>query len=432
LKLSPDSGLIDTAFAYFAQIITILAGVAVQSCLAWFLGPSDRGSYAVCLVFGYIVGILSCFGIDGALQYYTASKKIDLSQIMSMTILLSLFSSILGLSIGVGLLNLDLEFFQKASTNSFLITLLYIPVSILDAVFTKLLIGLKEFKSISIFAFVKGSLNFIGLIILVYFLSLGIDGALYAIIIAWAITVAVQFIYMFQKYHFHLGVPLKRNILEILHYGRRFYFTRLGNIMNSQIGTVILAFFLTSAEIGYYAVATKLVAYVIIIPDGLGNALLPRVAASADGKIDLIMRCSRLSGSICGMILILLLVFIKPLIVILFSSSFLPVIPIVWILIPGILIRCITKILISYFNGINRPEIPSLATITGVTANLTSLLLFLPFMGLQGGAVAMSCGYLVNASVLLSRFSKFTKISFFSFWGLKKSDLAFLKKTIGL
>ena len=100
MKLSAKSGLADTGFVYLAQILTMVAGIAVQSCLAWFLGPSDRGSYAVCLVFGHVIGVLSCLGIDGALQYCVASNKMDVSQGVSTAIGLSIVCSLLGIIIG--------------------------------------------------------------------------------------------------------------------------------------------------------------------------------------------------------------------------------------------------------------------------------------------------------------------------------------------
>lgn len=426
MKLSAKSGLAETGFVYSAQIVTILAGIAVQGCLAWFLGPADRGSYAVCLIFGHVMGVLSCLGIDGALQYCVASNKMDVSQGVSVAISLHVVCSLLGVIIGFGLLELDLEFFTKSSRQAFMVALLYIPVSMLDAIFTKLFVGLREFRCIGVFSLIKGCLNLVNIVVALHIFSSGVAGALSAIIIGWTMTIILEAGYIHKKYHLRLQLPMKRQVVEVLNYGKRFYFTRLGNVMNFQIGIVILAFFVSSSDIGFYAVATKLIAYIIIIPDAVGNVLLPRIAVSKDGRFDLVAQCSRICGVVCGLAIIILLCVIKPLVLILFSSSFLSIIPLVWLLAPGVFIRCATKIMISYFNGTNHPEISSLATIAGVTTNLILLLCLLPSMGLKGGALAMSIGYTVNSVILFVNFLRLSGIPLMELILLRKSDLAFL------
>jgi len=419
--------MVETGFAYSSQMVTILTGIAIQSCLAWFLGPAGRGSYAVCLVFGYILGILVSLGIDGALQYYVASKKLNISQCISFALVIAIILGLLGMLLGFVMLEIKVEFFTKASRQAFTVALLYIPVSVLDAIFTKLFIGLREFKWLGIFSLIKGGVNLISIVIALYFLSSGVVGALLAITLSWLITIILELIYIHKKYHFRLQWLTKKQVSEVFNYGKRFYFTRLGNVMNSQIGTVILAFFLQPSDIGYYAVATKLGAYIIIIPDAVGNVLLSRIIMSNNGRSELVARCSRICGIICGMAIIFLLCTIKPLVLILLSPSFLPIIPLVWLLSPGVFIRCPSKIMIPYFNGTNRPEISSLATIAGVSANLLALLLLLPLLGLKGGALAMTLGYITSSIILVAYFIKLSDISMSALFHFKKTDLFFLK-----
>jgi len=419
----------EAGFAYSSQVVTILMGIAIQSCLAWSLGPGKRGSYAVCLVYSYILGILVSLGIDGALQYYVASKKLNISKGISIALIVGTILGLLGMLFGFVMLNFEVEFFAKASKKAFTVALVYIPISVLDAILTKFLIGLREFRWLNIFSLVKGGVNLINIVIILYFLSYGVVGALLAINLSWLITILLELTYIRKKYHFHLQWPSKKEVFQIFNYGKRFYFTRMGNIMNSQIGTIILAFFVQPSEIGYYAVATKIGAYIIIIPDAISNVLLPRITISCHGRSELVAKCSRLCGIVCSMVVIFLLCTIKPLVVVLLSSAFLPIIPLVWLLSPGILIRCPAKIMIPYFNGTNRPEISSLATFVGVTINLLALLLLLPIFGLKGGVLALTSGYVTSSAILIIYFTKLSDISMSALFHFKKTDFFFLKKS---
>jgi len=70
------------------------------------------------------------------------------------------------------------------------------------------------------------------------------------------------------------------------------------------------------------------------------------------------------------------------------------------------LMRCCSKTLGVYFNGIGRPEINSVAIICAVVTNVILMYFLLPLYGITGAAIAATCGYLADAVVLIS-FYKF-------------------------
>ena len=89
------------------------------------------------------------------------------------------------------------------------------------------------------------------------------------------------------------------------------------------------------------------------------------------------------------------------------SHEFVPAVAVAWILLPGIVIRCCSKVLGTYFNGIGRPDICSFAIICAVITNVLLMYYLLPLKGITGAAIAASIGYLVDALVLLA-FYKFS------------------------
>jgi O-antigen/teichoic acid export membrane protein len=420
------SGTKDTITIFTAKIITLLVGIGMQSCLAWFLAPDGRGSYAVCLIFASLLGVLCGFGIDVAVQYYVASKKMSVSEGVSVALSYAAAGSLLAVSLGIIMMQMHLSFFTKASQESFYLALLFIPISMLTSFFPLLLIGLRQFKWMAIFSIIQSVVQLVGVIFLVWVFGLGVNGALGAILFTGLIVIVLNFILLHKKYGVILAWPSINHLHVIFLYGIRYYFARFSNILNFRIGTIILAFFVSRAEIGFFAVATQLMAYVIVIPDVLSNVLMPRIAADSNGRASLVAQSVRLSGTACGAIIIMLLLISKPLVQILLSPAFLPIVPLMWILAPGIFVRSISKIMIPYFNGTNHPGISSIAVVSGVATNLVFLAILLPIMGLSGAAWAMTLGYFVSSFILITKFHLMSSLTFVDVWKYKRKDITLL------
>lgn len=424
------SGTKDTIIIFTARIITLFFGIGTQSCLAWFLAPDGRGSYAVCLIFASLIGVLCGFGIDVAVQYHVASKKMSVSEGVSVALSYAAVGSLLAVSLGIIMMQMHLSFFTKASQESFYLALLFIPISMLTSFFPLLLIGLRQFKWMAIFSILQSGIQLIGVILLVWMFGLGVNGALTAVLLTGLIIIALNFIFLRKKYGVILAWPSINHLHIILLYGIRYYFARFSNILNFRIGTIILAFFVSRSEIGFFAVATQLIAYVIVIPDVLTKVLMPRIAADSNGRASLVAQSIRLSGIACGAIIIMLLLVSKLLVQILLSPDFLPIIPLLWILAPGIFVRSISKITIPYFNGTNHPGISSIAVVSGVATNLAFLAILLPLMGLSGAAWAMTIGYFVSSFVLIKKFHSMSSLTFIDVWKYKRKDITLLTDVV--
>jgi O-antigen/teichoic acid export membrane protein len=112
-----------------------------------------------------------------------------------------------------------------------------------------------------------------------------------------------------------------------------------------------------------------------------------------------------------------------PMVSILLSPKFLPVVPVFRILALGVAFRAGTKVLVHYFNATNRPGVFSLATVVGMLSNLLLLLVLLPKFGLPGAGWAMTLAYLLNGSVLVVAFRRYSGLGFLESWLPRRSDL---------
>ncbi len=417
------SGIRDTSVTVLAKILTILFGIGLQSCLAWALAPEGRGSYAVCNIYFSLLSVFSCFSIDVAIQYYMASKKMSLSEGVSASLWCTIFSSLLAISIGYVLMQMNFSFFNKASSEAFYFSLAYIPIFMLSTYFQYLFIGLGEFTLLAIFSIILAALQLIFVMIFVWLAGLGVNGALLGVIISGLIMIVGGFLYLHFKFNLTLHMLSLDHFRVLFQYGIRFYFARLSDIVNLQIGTIILAFYTSPTEIGFFSVGAKLMGYIFILPNVLSDVLMPRVTGDPVNRLYLVTQSMRLVGMLCGLIIIVVLLIGKPLVSIIFSPSFLPIVPLLYIFAPGIFIRCISKISIPYLKGTNHPGVISIAVVLGVLTNLILLYYLLPTMGLTGAAWAMTLGYFVSSIILLIKFYSLSNLSVSDIFLLKRSDL---------
>ncbi|MBK9251795.1 MAG: hypothetical protein IPM70_07790 [Proteobacteria bacterium] len=102
-------GRSDVITVLIAQCGMVVASLAVQSLLAWFLLPAGRGDYAVIAVVGTLAPSLLTIGIDRSIQYQLMSGRIDLSSALgSLGLLLLVCAAVstllVALAVGVGYL----------------------------------------------------------------------------------------------------------------------------------------------------------------------------------------------------------------------------------------------------------------------------------------------------------------------------------------
>jgi len=425
-----NKGIKDLANTLVARIISAVMTIAIQGCLAWFLLPEGRGSYAVCLIFSILLSYVFSVGSDISFSYFVSSKNISLSEAVSYSLLIVPLISIAAIITGYIILHLPLSFTYKATYSAFLLALLYIPFFIFANIYIQIFTAIGQFQYYGFMLIFRELNRLVFILLFILCLSLGVNGALLATICSDIIIVALSLSIFYFKFSLQLTRIHLEKLKKILSYGIRFYFGRLSNLLNFQIGTIILAFFATKAEIGIFSVATALTMRVEMIPDALFSVIFPRVASSESGRKDLVAQCARISGIICGLILVFLGLFAGPIIKILFSSAFLEAKSLIRILTLGTMARCGCKVFVPYLLGIDHPGIASISVVIGLLINVILMYVLLPIYGLTGAALSVTINYLVSSSILLFSFVYLTRYRVLEVMVPNKSDLMLLKSAI--
>ena len=420
-RLGPrTTGGQDAAIVFATGVCKVIFGLAIQSLLAYTLLPEGRGSFALCVVLAGVLGVLFTPGAREGAKYFVVTRQATVSEGVGAALAICLVGGVLALTLTVPLVHGDIAFFQKAETRSFYLALALIPVMAFSGAMEYQLAGLRRFGVLAGFTLVHLAVNLLVLLVLVRAGRLGVGGAVAAVIGAHGCTVVLCGWYLRRYHGLVLSDPIRAVSARIVGYGLRFHPAGIGGVLEMSAGVLILGLFASPAEIGLFATASALVFRLKMISDAVGNALLPRIAGS--GRPELTTLCLRVVW--CGTVVAIFAVLAigTPLVRILFSEAFLPAVPLLWIIAPGVLAYACAGILGTYFKGIDRPGICSWAVSLGLAANLVAIPVLYPVVGGSAPAWGLTLGMTCRLVLLAVAFARVTRMRWLAIWLPRPGD----------
>lgn len=423
-KPSPTGGQ-DAALVFATQAWVTLAGLVCQSLLAYLLLPEGRGAYAVCVAFAHLLGISLTFSVDLGAQFFAMTKRMSVSKCLLPALGVCLAGSVLGMAAALPLIHSGLAFFQKASASAFLTSLALIPLTSCSFAAEMQLAGAKRFAALLHLTLARSAVTVLFTLLLVWQLEWGVEGALLALCASHVVMFLGCFRDLRKNLALRFEAPSRSELMQILHYGLRVHLARLGNVMESRIGILALAILADREAVGLFAAVSAIMLHLHLIADSVGIALYPRTAGDADQAPELIGRCLRLACLATFGALALLLLASAPLVRLLLSEAFLPAVPMMWIMAPGILAIAAANLLATYFKSIDRPGVCSWASWAGLLANAAACFALHPALGMEGAAWALSLGLCVRTAWLGVAFHRHTGMALGAVWLLGRRDFAY-------
>ncbi len=421
----PDTtGEQDVAILFASRVGLVLLSLLIQGGLAWLLLPAGRGSYAACVAFGTMLGLLFTPGAQQGAQYFVMAGQTSVSQGVSSALAISLVGGGLAIAPAVPLIHGNIAFFQKADMRSFHLALILIPLMAFSTAIEHQLAALRRFGRLAVFSLLRAAVNVLAIAALVWGLDLGVDGAVASFAAGHLVMIAVCLRDLRRHCGLAIELPSRSSIARVLGYGLRYHIARIGEAVEPHIGILVLGSIAGESDMGLFAAASSLMLGFAMISHSVGNALLPRIAGR--NNPDLTALCLRLVCGVTAAALLVVLAIGTPLVRFLLSAAFLPAVPLLWIMAPGILAYACMGIFLTHFKGVNRPEVCSWAVGLGVCVNLGALLLLYPALGVEAAAWAMTSGMICRCLFFAIVFRKTTRMAWLPIWLPRRSDASFL------
>jgi len=262
---------------------------------------------------------------------------------------------------------------------------------------------------------------------LIYF-GFGVAGAVIGVVLS-SVGSCLFLIFVSGKYFeitFSEYIPTTKKILR---FGVQMFGAGAVNLITNQTDIIMIGYFMTAADIGYYTVAVSLAGFFLLIPQAIQRITYPATSeywsnnnhAALQNMIDKSMKYSA-----CILLPLGLGVgfFAKDIVILLFGKDFVYAILPLYVLLIARVIRGGTVLPIGGgFAAVGKPDlILKIETISAAT-NLILNILFIPVFGILGAAIATTISLLLGCFISLYYIIKILSVKIDSWFYAKISGV---------
>jgi O-antigen/teichoic acid export membrane protein len=418
----------DVSITFFSSVVSLPLGFVIIILLGRYLGAGDLGLFRMISTIYGIAMLVAAIGIPSAMIKFIAESKEDrtkFNQIVSSGVITSLV-------LGIGFI--PLFYFSSGifagifdmPRLSGLIKILspVFPFALLSGALLGLLNGLREMKRYAVATIIQSILVVLITVPLIYF-GFGVAGAVIGIVLS-SFGSCAFLIWTCREYYDITFEGYRQTTRKLLELGARIFGANAINMINYQADIVLIGYFLTATDVGYYAVAVGLSKFFWIIPQAIQRITYPatsRYWANNNHSALQTMIDKSMKFSACILLPVGLGVgfFAKGIITMIFGEGFgysvLPLqILLVGTIINGVMQRPIGSILYS----IGMPDLNLKIFASAAMTNLILNLILIPHFGIAGAAVATAISlslimllilfYTIKETRVIIDFRWFTKI----------------------
>lgn len=378
---------------FLTRILIIVIGLLTTAITARILGPKGRGLFAIAVTVATIGVQIGLFGLNSSNVYYVARNPSLLRVLTGNTLLNSFVLGPLG-CIAVGLFFYFRPDIAPLNQNLLIMALLYVPVGLATILLEDLLIGIQQVRTYNI-------IELCGQIISVVLLGCLIILKKTTVETVFAVTLAIQVICFGWAFY-----RLKRNFpgypvislalfREMVWFGLRIYLAAFFYFLLSRTSLMMVKYLLGEEQAGYFSVASMLGDKLLLLPVITGTILFPRLAVLDNPKEKWRMANKAALGALASALLfgIIIVSMAGMIIRLLFGAVFIPAVPAVYWLMPGLILLAFGVIYQNYLGASGKVTLTIFPPLIAFGVNILSGFLMIGEYGLTGAACAASIAF---------------------------------------
>ncbi|MCL4541900.1 MAG: polysaccharide biosynthesis C-terminal domain-containing protein [Chloroflexi bacterium] len=410
----------------------LIQGLGVVSGIitARVLGLDGKGALAAIAAWPGLLTVLLSFAAASSVTYHVASFTGRERQIFAASFWTSLLLSLIALVPGWLLIGAALGHSGAAVVALGRLNLLGIPLGLVSGA------GLSVIQGKEAFARFNGLRLLTPLLTVITVLGLLIFGKLaVATVVATNLGISGAILictFVLLKREGWLGFRVDWKLAQsVAGYGLRAHLGGISSLINQRGDQLLMSIYLSVGPLGLYAAAVSLSSAVAMLGPVLYTVVLPVVAATGrEQGLRLTAQTARLTVSLSGL-LVIMLVPVMPIIVrFTFGPAFLPgVVLAQWLLVAAAILN-VNHVLISGMQACGRALAASIAEGVAACVSLVSLVLLLPRFGPAGGVIASIAAYTVSCGVLLGIMHKKEGYAWWSFLFIRPREVRTLLSSL--
>jgi O-antigen/teichoic acid export membrane protein len=391
--------------ALAGQFGLMLLGIITTILVARVLGPSGKGLFTLALTVASTLVIVTHASIATANAHFTGKFPHDRAALVGNSIFLAIvWGGILTLGCALFLGDLRVSYYPTIDDRLWgMILVALIPLLMLEYM-SGLVLGFNAIRRLSMTLLCKELFLLFGIAVLIWISA----ATPYSAVAVWTLAICAAAAMMLIHALVELGEAPRIDYTvfkRMLSFSLQSHSANLFSTLKLRFDPILLALFLTPADVGYYSIATAVVAGLWYLPAAVGQVVLPYVSGKGDtASKQLTPLVTRISFTIVILIAILLAIFGRWIIVLLPGEAFLPAyIPLVMLL-PGAVVYSLAKVLANDLLGRGMPQYGVIISISAFVANVVAAWFLIPQFGMAGAAAATSVTHAFTGLMFLHFF----------------------------
>lgn len=389
---------------------SLVVGVAVQGLnaasgvlLARALGPHDRGIVAAVILWPALVVTVGYFGISESLTYY-AARGVEPGRLIGTAVALCVAQSVVLTAVAAGVVLFALRHDGSHAVVLGLRYLVYVPLFLVGDYAIRTLQGLARFGIFNILRLLVPAVTTAGIVILYVAGRVSEGTAIIPSLCSYALLAGIGAAALAKRPRSRVewDAGLARSAVM---YAARSHIANLASLANQRLDQVVIALFLTPAQLGLYVVAVTLTSGAPIIAASIAAIVLPTVASLAN-PVDRRVAASRyVRLTVVGTLVVTvpLLVLAPRVIALFFGHGFVAVANVNRILLVGAAFLALGQTLRALLLALGRPLDVGKAELLALLVTLPGLAALLPLLALEGAAITSVVAYAVSVSWSIRR-----------------------------
>lgn len=379
------------------QFSGLFLGIITSVVINRALLPEGKGNLATFMVGVEMITLFSTFGLQKALVYEVGQNK-GHRDVVANAFTISLANGIL-----VGLLALVAVFATGSTLFGDLTTtamLLAVPSAMFIALMGFLegiVRGLNRIWHCNVAA-ILNRLVYLGVPLFgVITQTITLEGVIFGYMLSNLITAA--YYYFVIRGDFDGLKILRDGFKRLFSYGLKYLLYSLVSNLHNRIDVLIIGILLTQTQVGFYSTAVGLAQMLWNLPTAISFVVMPHIANKVKGD-DSSLQTARIArvSLIILFVMALALALVAPLVIsLLYGDDFLPSVPALQYLLPGIVTFSTVRILGGHLVGRGRIVALTVVSTIILVVNVIMNLILIPAWGVVGASISSSVTYTINA-----------------------------------
>lgn len=389
-------------FVFVSQIIASLFGVLFSVITARFLGAEDFGLFRLGFSFMGLAAAFPLVGLQsGVVRYIPLTKirksKADLASVVQIGILLpGIISILLAGIIFIFAETISIQFFQEPALVPVLRLLaFYLPISALMEMVASIAQGFKRAQFDAYARIIAPRVLKVILVTILLMLGFGVDGVVFAQIIASAIGLAMLLYFVHTVFPLNQSFQItKVNFNEVMRFSLPIHLSRLLRDFGGRFETLTLGFVGLTAGVGIFSAASTLSSISNAFYDSLARTTSP-IFAELHGKkkfdqlANIYQSVTRWAVTF-NLPFFLLMIFFGESLLAIFGKDFQAGTLSLVILAIGSLLNAGTGMCGPMLNMIGRSKLSAINSFLYLLVTIILDIALIPYWGLLGAAIAAS------------------------------------------